>query len=170
MKKAMLLVIAKLLIVQAVYCQTTASTEKEKIQSLLTEFMRYIETKDSVSMYSLFHKGPVTWIGVYREATQMERLKKDSAALNYKISDYKTWFRSVCKPEPRKELFSNIEIIEDGSVASVTFDYSFWVNNKKGNWGKEFWQLINENGTWKIASVIFSIELEVYKPEISMPR
>lgn len=168
MKKIILLLVLKFLVVPFARCQSTAGSEMDKIRSVLSEFMQCIETKDSIRMYHLFHKGPVTWIGVYKDATQQERLKKDSSAVNYKIADYKTWFRSVCKPEPRKELFSNIEIIEDGSIASVTFDYSFWVNDKKGNWGKEFWHLINENGTWKIASVIFSIELEVYKPQFSV--
>lgn len=143
-------------------------SDKEKIENILQVFMQCIETKDSLKMYNLFHKGPTTWIGVYKDVTQKERLTKDSLALNYKIADYKTWFRNICKPEPRREDFHNIEIIEDGSVASVTFDYSFWVNNKKGNWGKEFWHLVNENGEWKIASVIFSIELEIYKPQFEV--
>jgi hypothetical protein len=143
---------------------------KAKINTVLNTFMHCIETKDSVKMYALFHKGPVTWVGVYKDITQRERLKKDSLSLNYKIADYKTWFRNVCKPGPRKEDFNNIEIIEDGSIASVTFDYSFWANGKKGNWGKEFWHLVNENGDWKIASVIFSIELEMYNSELQAQK
>jgi hypothetical protein len=139
---------------------------KVKITAILSEFMKCIETKDSVHLYGLFHHGPVTWIGVYSDITQKERLKKDSSVANYKISDYKSWFRKICKPSPRREDFHNIEIIEDGNIASVTFDYSFWANGKKGNWGKEFWHLVNENGNWKIASVIFSIELEIYKSEL----
>lgn len=166
MKKVIIFFLVQLLLnLNYSFGQTKPITDKEKIENILQVFMQCIETKDSVKMYNLFHKGPVTWVGVYKDITHNERLKKDSSALNYKIADYKTWFRNVCKPEPRKEDFRNIEIVEDGSVASVTFDYSFWVNNKKGNWGKEFWHLVNENGEWKIASVIFSIELEVYKPE-----
>ena len=129
------------------YCVTAQQIDnKAKINAILNEFMNCIETKDSVKIYDLFHKEPVTWVGFYKETTQKERLKKDSAAVNYKISDYKTWFRNISKPSPRREDFHNIEILEDGSIASVTFDYSFWANNKKGNWGKEFWHLINENG------------------------
>jgi CubicO group peptidase (beta-lactamase class C family) len=170
MKKNIILVIVQFVFAQITLCQSTNLSEKDKIHAILNEFMNYIETKDSIKMYNLFHKGSVTWVGVYKETTQKERLKKDSLSLNYKISDYKTWFKNVCKPEPRREDFSNIEIIEDGSVASVTFDYSFWVNNKKGNWGKEFWHLVNEKGSWKIASVIFSIELEIYKTDPQSER
>ena len=69
--------------------------DKAKINNILSEFMNCIKTKDSIKMYSLFHKGPVTWVGVYRDITQKERVKKNSTALNYKISDYKTWFKRV---------------------------------------------------------------------------
>jgi serine beta-lactamase-like protein LACTB, mitochondrial len=167
-KRIIVLIIIQSFFAKIVFCQSSVSPEKDKINSILTEFMQCIETKDSIKMYNLFHKGPVTWIGVYSEVTQSERLKKDSLGLNYKISDYKTWFRNVCKPDPRREDFNNIQIIEDGNIASVTFDYSFWVNNKKGNWGKEFWHLVKEKEDWKIASVIFSIELEIYKPEFTV--
>ena len=169
MKRIIILIIIQSCFAQFSFCQSTSSSEKNKINSVLTEFMQYIETKDSVKMYNLFHKRTITWIGVYREVTQIQRQKKDSLALNYKISDYKTWFRNISsKVEPRREDFNNIQIIEDGSIASVTFDYSFWVNKKKGNWGKEFWHLIKEGEEWKIASVIFSIELEIYKPEFEV--
>ncbi len=167
-EKTILVLIAKVLFLHFAVCQSTVKSDKEKINVILSEFMECIESKDSSKMYNLFHKGPVTWVGVYRSISQKERVKKDSLALNYKIADYKSWFRNVCKPGLRREDFQNIQIIEDGSIASVTFDYSFWANGKKGNWGKEFWHLINESGTWKIASVIFSIELEEYKKEFEI--
>jgi hypothetical protein len=169
MKKIITLIILNAFVIDFAFCQFKSNTEKQEINSILTEFMKCIETKDSVRMHSLFHNGPVTWIGVYGKTTQIERLRKDSLALNYKISDYKTWFRNICKSGPRKEEFSNVQIIEDSLIASVTFDYSFWANNKKGNWGKEFWHLVKEQDKWKIASVVFSIELEIYKPEVNTP-
>lgn len=167
-EKTVLILITKLIFLQFAVCQSTVISDKEKINLILSEFMHCIESKDSSKMYKLFHQGPVTWVGVYKSISQQERIKKDSLALNYEIADYKSWFRNVCKPGIRREDFQNIQIIQDGSIASVTFDYSFWVNGIKGNWGKEFWHLINESGTWKIASVIFSIELEVYKKEFEI--
>jgi len=64
-----------------------------------------------------------------------------------------------------KKKFYNININEDGYVASVTFDYSFWSHRQKQNWGKESWGLVKANGKWKIASVIFSMEFENIVPE-----
>lgn len=165
MKKIIVLLIVKSFWAQYAFCQSASNPEREKINLILTEFMKCIETKDSIKMYSLFHKGPVTWVGVYKEATQKELQKRDKTAKNYEVSDYKTWFRKMATAPIRREDFHNIQILEDGSIASVTFDYSFWRDNEKRNWGKEFWHLIKENDEWKIASVIFSIELETYKPE-----
>ncbi|GMQ30744.1 serine hydrolase domain-containing protein [Algoriphagus confluentis] len=142
------------------YGQKEPPTDQEQIRELLKTFMECIRTRDTLTMFSLFADAPVTWIGVWKPETQKERLEMDPKAPAYKISDYKTWFGNVIKNGVKQELFSNAVIVQDGSIGSVTFDYSFWNQGKKGNWGKESWGLIKVDGNWKIASVIFSMELE----------
>ena len=110
---------------------------------------------------------PVTWVGVWRPATQEQRLKKDASAPGYKVSDFKTWFRSIAANGFKQEKFQHPVIVSDESIAAVTFEYSFWANGRKGNWGKESWGLIKLNGQWKIASVLFSMDLESVKKEAS---
>lgn len=140
--------------------QKTSDKEEKKINELLMGFMKAIQTRDSVSMYSFFADVPVTWVGVWKPATQAQRLQKNRNSPEYKISDFKTWFRSVSGSGVKEEKFSNPVIVADESIGSVTFDYSFWGNGKKGNWGKESWGLIKQKGDWKIASVLFSMDLE----------
>lgn len=146
------------------WSQNNTSHYKE-INSLLSGFMKAIQTRDSIGMYSFFADVPVTWVGVWKPATQKQRLQKDGKALEYKVSDYKTWFRAVSASGFKEEKFRNPVIVADESIGSVTFDYSFWVNGKKGNWGKESWGLIKQNGAWKIASVLFSMDLESVNSE-----
>lgn len=148
----------------ACFSQSNASSHKE-INILLSDFMKAIQNRDSVSMYSFFADVPVTWVGVWKPATQKQRLQKDKTALGYKVSDFKTWFRAVSASGSKEEKFRNPVIVVDESIGSVTFDYSFWVNGKKGNWGKESWGLIKQNGAWKIASVLFSMDLESVNSE-----
>ena len=127
-----------LIILQSSFAQDNISVDnKTKLQEVLNTFMKCITTKDSAKFHSLFHKEPVVWVGVYKDKTQHKRLEKDNAALNYRTSDYKTWFRSILTGAPKEEKFYNINIVEDGNIACITFDYSFWADNKKGNWGKE---------------------------------
>lgn len=142
------------------YSQNEASSEQQQIRQLLNTFMDCIPTRDTLTMFSLFADAPVTWIGVWKPESQKERLRADPEASAYLISDYKTWFGNVIKNGVKQEVFSNAVIVEDGSIGSVTFDYSFWNQGNKGNWGKESWGLIKVDGNWKIASVLFSFELE----------
>ena len=120
------------------FAQSIELNNKQQIDILLKTFMKCIETRDSITLYSLFAETPITWVGVYQPDTQQARIAENPSAISYKVSDYKTWFRNVSKNGAKSELFSNPIIVEDGTIGSVTFDYSFWGNGKKGNWGKIF--------------------------------
>ncbi|WP_208025666.1 hypothetical protein [Niastella caeni] len=127
--------------------------------------MNCLIKKDSVTFYNLFHNEPIVWVGVFKDKTQQDRLKKDSTRKNYFASSYKSFYRSISDMGADEEKFYNIDINEDGNIAAVTFDYSFWESRKKINWGKESWGLVKINGQWKITSVIFSLEFESINPE-----
>jgi hypothetical protein len=166
--KIIILTIAACLMVQnATFAQNTPDfdDDKEELRKVLDTFMNSLKTKDSLSLYNLFYEGHVTWVGVYKGGTQQRRFEKDSNSLNYKIEDYKTWFRSTTNGASKEEKFYNVNIDTDGFIASVTFDFSFWAGGKKGLWGKESWGLVKINKQWKITSVIFSMEQENIVPE-----
>ena len=77
-------------------------------------------------------------------------------------NNYKEFYLGISDKEEKEEKFDNIQIIEDGCIASATFDYSFWTKGKIINWGSEHWGLIKTKGAWKITSVIFSMEFTVF--------
>jgi len=52
--------------------------------------------------------------------------------------------------EQTKKKFYNIKIDNDESIATVSFDYSFWEKGQKMNWGKESWHLVKIKDSWKI--------------------
>lgn len=144
--------------------QRNPDQDNEQIRFLLDTFMTAIKTRDSNSMFSLFADVPVTWVGAWQPHTLKER-RATGQMSDYWVSDYKRWFRSVMANGYKEELFSNPVIVQDGTIGSVTFDYSYWSNHKKRNWGKESWALVKIDGRWKIVSVIFSVELEQYRQQ-----
>lgn len=154
-----------LLFVNSVFSQNTKIDNKKEIKQIINTFMECLVKKDSVKFYNLFHKDPVVWIGVIQEKSHLTELKKDSTKKDYFSADYKQFYKSISNLGTNEEKFYNINIIEDGYIASVNFDYSFWFKNKKLNWGKEIWGLIKTNGQWKITSVLFSLEYETINPE-----
>lgn len=152
------------ILTQATFSQIKKTDNKAEIRKVLTIFMECLVKKDSTKFYHLFHKDPVVWVGVTQQKSHEDELKKDSTTKDYFSATYKEFYRNFYNA-PIEEKFSDVHILTDGYIASVTFDYNFWYKNKKLNWGKESWALIKTNNQWKITSVIFSIEYEAINPE-----
>lgn len=153
-----------LLFFQSVFSQQKKIDDKQEIHKILNSFMECLVQKDSTKFYSLFHKDPIVWVGVTHQKTYAEELKKDSTAKDNFRANYKTFYRYFYD-KAIEEKFYNIQILENGYIATVMFDYSFWENGKKLNWGKESWAMIKINNQWKITSVIFSTEDEAINHE-----
>lgn len=163
--KQVIYIFVFLLITRLGICQNKQPNNVKEIKQVLNTFMDCIVKKDSTKFYALFHKDPIVWIGVTKRDSYIEDLKKDSTEKEYFSATYKQFYRSISNAGAHEEKFYNIHIIEDGYVASVNFDYSFWNNQQKQNWGKEIWAMIKINGQWKITSVLFSLEYESIHPE-----
>ncbi len=162
--KSRILILIVILLSLTAFSQTKKTNNKEEIKKALNTFMECLVQKDSIKFYSLFHNDPIVWVGVTQQKTYENELKKNSKAKDNFKASYKAFYRHFYSKEI-EEKFYNIQILEDGYIASVTFDYSFLENKKKLNWGKESWAMIKTNGQWKITSIIFSTEDEVINPE-----
>lgn len=158
-----------ILLTQTAFCQTAKNDNKKEIHKVLNSFMDCLVKKDSTKFYSLFHTDPVVWVGVTHQKTFADELLKDSTAKDNFRSNYKSFYRHFYT-KAIEEKFYNIQILENGYIATVIFDYSFWENGKKTNWGKESWALIKTNGQWKITTVIFSLEDEAINPEPKLKK
>ena len=157
MKKSFIIILLGLTPTVAL-CQQK-DQEQAAIKKVINSFMGCLKTKDSTAFYQLFYNGPVTWVGVDKARTRLNRLEKDAGSKTLRAGSYKTFYRSISDQGVYEEKFDHIFISGDESVATVIFDYSFWENNQMTNWGKESWGLVKENGNWKISSIIFSVEL-----------
>ncbi len=146
------------------------NSDKDQIKQTLSTFMDCLVKKDSVEFYNLFAPEPVVWIGVFKEKSQQDRMQNKKAIKDYFTSTYQKFYRSISESGTDEEKFYNVQIIEDGSIASVIFDYSFWEKGEKINWGKESWAMVKLNGVWKISAVLFSLEMENVNPEPKRSR
>jgi len=163
MKISQLVCSLLLLLVQHSYAQSIDN--KKEISRILTTYSRSVVAKDSVTFYRLFNDGLVTWCAALKDRSQakeVERKGATSAGSNYFSRSYKAFMRSLFRYDSTEDKFDNIRIVDDGTVASVTMDYSFWGNNKMTNWGNKYLGLIKRDGHWKITSVIYSLELSHY--------
>ena len=170
MKILTLFSIILLATIQTTFCQTAVDNKKE-INNLINKYIKSVIDRDSVAFYNLFNDGVVTWCAALKDRSQAKEIEKKGeakAGSNYFSGTYKGFFRSLFKFKTTEDKFDNIKIIEDGTVASVTMDYSFWGNDKMTNWGNKYLALIKRDGQWKITGVIFSLELTEYFEQPSL--
>lgn len=144
------------------------NSDKEQIQHVMKDFLNCIKTKDSVKFYSLFYEEPVVWVGTIKNKSYQKILLKNPKEKQVFSDSYKEFMKMVGKSSDMEEKYDNVEIIEDGNIASVNFDYSFWFKGKMLNWGKEIWTLVKSDGKWKITSVSFSMEMTEYFQQPSL--
>jgi hypothetical protein len=162
MKTIKLLSVISLIAMQS-YAQKTVDNKKE-INVLINKYIQSVIERDSTTFYDLFNDGTVNWCAAIKDKSQAKEVEeKGTAARNsYFSGTYKGFLRSLFRYKSTEDKFDNIRIVEDGTVASVTMDYSFWANNKMTNWGSKYLALIKRDGKWKITSVIYSLELTDY--------
>ena len=164
MKKIKLLSIIFLIAAQNSYAQQNTDNHKE-ITALINNYSKSVIERDSTEFYSLFNDDTVTWCAALKDKSQAKEIEKSgikSARSNYFSGSYQAFIRSLFRYRSTEDKFDNIKIIEDGTVASVSMDYSFWADNKMTNWGGKYLLLIKRGGKWKITSVIYSLELTDY--------
>lgn len=138
---------------------------KKAIQAIIDVYSESVIAKDSIAFYGLFNEGNVVWCAAYKDRTQAKEIEakgEKKAGSNYFSGSYKGFMRGLYGDQATEDKFDNIKIIEDGTVASVTMDYSFWADHKMTNWGSKYLNLIKRDGKWKITSVIYSIQLIRY--------
>jgi hypothetical protein len=136
------------------------TADQARILDVMHTFMECITKRDPERFSHLFVDGPVAWIGVYKEASQQRRMRDDPRSAPWFSATYNGFYDNLDEARQNQEKFDNVYIVDDGSVASVTFDYSFWSSGKKVNWGEEHWELVKVGKEWRISSVAFSLELE----------
>ncbi|WP_052732928.1 lipocalin-like domain-containing protein [Hymenobacter terrenus] len=139
--------------------------EKQEILALVDKFKKAIIQKDTAGLASLFYKDKVVWISV-AHPTSLAYIKK----LNPKVQPIEQAgaFQSIADPKFKKiameEIFLNPEIITDGRIGSISFDYAFKSSGILTNWGKENWQLVKSENTWFILNLIYSYHLQEINP------
>ena len=69
----------------------------------------------------------------------------------------RTFIEGIVQSRHRhEETFRNVRIDHDRDVAAITFDFSYLVDGRSINEGKESWHLVRTGQGWRIVSVIYS--------------
>jgi len=152
------------IIYNVAYSQTTDS-DSLKLNAIILAFQEAILEKDSISFNLLFFDDKVPFVGIMSKETEWSIKKDYSDFEGIAVSDHHKFITDICKTtKEQKETFYNIEVSHDNSIASITFDYAYYSEQKMIQWGLEKWNLVKLNETWLITNVIYSIRFPDIEP------
>lgn len=132
-------------------CDAAAESD---VRDVVERFRAAISRGDGDTLRALFLPQGGTWLSMDHRADETAvRL----ATPIMKPGAYEDFAKAVERnPGRHEEVFSDIEIRTDGTVASVDFDFVYAVDGKPVNRGLEAWQLAKTESGWRIVSLIYS--------------
>ena len=142
-------------------------SEVKKIEAVIEAFRMSLINKNKPVFINLFYNKAVPWLGVTSDQTlaftppppQVKKgARQRSKVRGSNYLSFIDWI--VSTPKAIEEKFWDVKILHDSDIASVHFKYSFHQDHNKTNWGDEAWQLVLTEQGWKIASVIYSINIK----------
>lgn len=146
--------------------QEATTEDRTAIEAVRTEFARAIEAKDLPAMQALFYDGQIEWRGALHPPTR-EAVGKMTGAPQPVVD--KTGAHLFLN-DPQfanihlREGFGPMNIDTDGQLASATFNYAFYANDKLLNWGRENWQMVKTPEGWRILNLLFTATLTQVAP------
>jgi len=142
------------------YTQAKNIDTENEINIVIAQFKEAIENKDKQGFLDLFYSGTVSWVGVISSETKKLLTSKDSRFEKQPRvmpgTPEKFINNIIADKAVTRENTKNLTIFADENVATVSFDYTLYKDDKLKNWGKESWQLIYTTDGWKINAINFS--------------
>lgn len=145
----------------AVVTPAQAQTGDEAaIRAVIETFRTAIIAKDKVALNRLPASDGISFLSAIDPATLARVRQRRPEAKRLQIGSYAEFVAEITTSKvAQEEIFSNITIRSDGSVAAVTFDYDFRENGVVTNSGLESWGMVHGDDGWKIASIIYSASI-----------
>ncbi|MES2311192.1 MAG: hypothetical protein V4566_02755 [Pseudomonadota bacterium] len=150
--------LAAMLFTLSANAATAPKSDIDEIHKVMSQFQQAIKDKDKDAMLGLFidENAPLSASASDKTLTVVRSKKADAGKI---VSSNSGKFATSIgnAKSPNEEKFSNIKIDADDAVAAVSFDFTFLMNDKPGNVGKEAWLLVKTEQGWKITSIVYSM-------------
>ena len=145
----------KIFIILNLFCSlyVTAQTNSDKrVRETIELFFKGLNAKDTIIISKT--------IGLDLEIRTISQQKKPSVLEKVSYKDFLERLAEAPKELSIEERVSSYEIKVDGDLATAWMPYSFFINGDFSHKGVNSFTLFNDNGTWKIISIIYTIRNE----------
>jgi ketosteroid isomerase-like protein len=136
--------------------QASDDVSTKEIQQVMDEFHQAVSSHDGAGLTKLFLPNSV-WLNVLTDKAYEHVLSQNPSTVKVKVGNYQDFAKFVSSTtkvlDPRH---TNIVIHTNGTVATVYFDFVFYIDGQPENQGSETWQLVKGTDGWRIAAISYS--------------
>lgn len=142
------------------------SSDKQAIEEVITKFKAALVAKDKKGMAALFYNEKVVWLTSAHPATReaLARMQGKPTPIVEEQGAYQFLDDPRIASIAIEERFYHPQILTDGQIATVVFDYDFRAQGAIQNWGQETWQMVKTETGWRILNLLFSANVQMVTP------
>ena len=131
------------------YAQDLEINDEKKIKNVINRFFRSLETRDTLLMKQ-------TTMG----EAQIWRRKNNKKPIEIDTRLSKDDLQEMPNDPIIKEIPLSFKILVDDGIAVAWVPYKLWVDDKFSHCGIDVFTLFEMEGTWKIISMAYTIEIQ----------
>jgi ketosteroid isomerase-like protein len=132
-------------------------SDTSDIQQVMNSYHEAVASHDGAKLASLFLPDASLWLNVLTDRVYEHVKAEKPSASKIKVGNYQDFAKTVSTTTKNFDPHhTNLVIHTDGTIATVYFDYVFFVDGQAENRGSESWQLVKGADGWRIASIIYS--------------
>lgn len=155
--KTTIFAIATFLMLSCQIAWATTPQDTADIQHVMNTYHHALATHDGEGVAALFIDNGGSLVNVMTDQTFAAAKAKNASTQKVRISSGQDFAKFVSSTksalDPRH---TDLQIISDGTIASVHFHFDFVMDGKVENRGNETWQLVKTADGWRIVIITYS--------------
>jgi hypothetical protein len=128
--------------------QPNVPPEQSEVLAVIDRFMQAVSTNDPAAMSALQLEGVMTTVAGPSPDGSGTRITRRSAGSG----------SGAPRSGMRRERYWDPTVLVRGSIAVVWTPYEFWRDGKTTHCGIDVFDLVKQDGAWRIASIMYTVE------------
>lgn len=133
------------------------AADTDDVQHVMDAYHEAVVTHDGARLESLFLPQGSVWLNVLTDDAYAAALAKSPTARKVRPGSVADFAKLVSASKATfNPTHTQMQMHSDGTIASVYFDFVFYIDGKAQNSGSETWQLVKGPDGWRIAAITYS--------------